>query len=309
VAKEEHVAVEALRGSGPNGRIIERDVRAYLESLEGISYTPAAAEVAFDEGVSLVDVAGVAGDERITEQDVRQAVESGQVRRAAAGQIQTVELSPMRQTIAQRMTASKQAVPHFYLVGDVRMREAVEFLEEYSQAHDKKVTATALIVKAMGMALAEHPQVNASFEDDSLTLHASCNVGVAVSVEDGLFVPVVRDADSKRLVQIASDIRSLAKTAREGRLVPEQYEGGSATVSNLGMFDVDFFQPIINPPESCILGVGSIKDEVVAVDGGIRIEPVCTFSLAADHRVVDGVAAAEFFRTVREIIADPSGLA
>ena len=309
VAEEKHVAIETLRGTGPNGRIIERDVQAYLESLEGLSYTPAAAEVAYEEGVSLVDVASVAGEGRITEDDVRQAIESGKVRRAATGgQVQTVPLSPMRKTIAQRMTASKQNVPHFYLVGDVLMRDAVEYLAEYSVEHDAKVTATALIVKAMGMALSEHPNVNASYEGDSLTMHGSCNVGVAVSVEDGLFVPVVRDADRKSLLQIATDIRSLARAARDGKLTPDQYEGGCATVSNLGMFDVDFFQPIINPPESCILGVGAIKDKVVAVDGGIRIEPVCTFSMAADHRVVDGVAAAEFFRTVREIIADPSGL-
>jgi pyruvate dehydrogenase E2 component (dihydrolipoamide acetyltransferase) len=265
--------------------------------------------VAFQEGVSLVEVAGVSGEGRITEQDVRQAVESGKVRPAApGGGVQTVELSPMRRTIAERMTASKQNVPHFYLVGSVLVRDAMAFLDGYCQEHDAKVTVTAVIVKAMGMALSEHPAMNASFEDQSLTMHSGCNVGVAVSVDDGLFVPVVRDADGKSLVQIAADIRSLAKAAREGKLRPEQYEGGSVTVSNLGMFGVDFFQPIINPPESAILGVGTIKDQVVAVDGGIRIEPVCTLSLAADHRVVDGVAAAKFFRTVRELIADPSGM-
>jgi pyruvate dehydrogenase E2 component (dihydrolipoamide acetyltransferase) len=308
VAREKHVAVEALTGSGPNGRIIERDVLAHLESLEGISYTPAAAEAAFDEGVSLLDVAAVCESERVSEQDVRDAVESGKVTRATGGAAQTVQLSPMRRTIAERMTASKQSVPHFYLVGDVPMRQAVEFVGEYAAAHDLKVTPTALIVKAMGMALREHPAMNASFRDGSLTMHGACNVGVAVGVEDGLFVPVVRDADRRSLAQVAQDIRSLARTAREGGLRPDQYEGGCATVSNLGMFGVDFFQPIINPPESCILGVGAIQDKVVAVDGGIRIEPICTLSLAADHRVVDGVAAAQFFRTVREILADPSGI-
>jgi pyruvate dehydrogenase E2 component (dihydrolipoamide acetyltransferase) len=214
----------------------------------------------------------------------------------------------MRRTIAQRMTASKQAAPHFYLVGEVMMRPALDLIRARA-AQSGKVTVTGLLVKAVGLALREHPRVNARFDGDAVVLNPDCNVGVAVAVEDGLFVPVIRHADRKGLDEVSAELASLGADARAGRLIPGQYEGGSITLSNLGMFGVDYFLPIINPPESCIVGVGAVREQVVAVEGGMRIEPVMKVSVSADHRVVDGAEAARFFQTLKRLLEDPGGLA
>jgi len=308
VADELMIPVYAVAGTGPCGRIVERDVLLHAERLDAVSFTPAAQAVALAESVDLLDVATLISDRRITEDDVRQALASGKVAavRQSAGEV--VLMSAMRQTIAQRMTASKQTVPHFYLTGEVNMRTAIADLENYNVGRESRVTLTALLIKAIGLALREHPRVNAVFAGDSIVLHDHCNVGVAVAVDDGLFVPVIKDVDRRDLADIMQTLRDLAAGARSGQLTPEQYEGGSITLSNLGMFGVDFFQPIINPPEVCIVGVGAVKDRVVAVDGVPTVEPMMQLSVAADHRVLDGVAAAEFFATVRELLQEATAL-
>ena len=308
IAKEQRVPLGALRGSGPGGRIIERDVTDYLAKLDGVRYTPAARVSAYEAGVSLVEVGATAPGQRITVADVEAAARSRAARPAAVVPGERITFTAMRHTIAERMTASKQTVPHFYLVGDVMMRAGMDRVREISAASGRKVTVTALLIKAVGVALKRHPRVNARFDGDAVVLNSACNVGVAVAVEDGLFVPVVRGADGKDLPTIGEELRKLAGLAREGRLVPEQYEGGSITLSNLGMYGVDYFLPIINPPESCIVGVGIIKEEAVVVDGGIRIEPVMKVSVSADHRVTDGAEAAEFFRTMKGLLENPDEL-
>jgi pyruvate dehydrogenase E2 component (dihydrolipoyllysine-residue acetyltransferase) len=308
VAEELKIPVFAVTGSGPGGRIIERDVLAHAERLSAVAFTPAAEAVALAESVDLLAVAALVSGRRITEDDVRQALASGKVAavRQSAGEV--VALSAMRQTIAQRMTASKQTVPHFYLTGEVNMRASMAYLEEYNAGRESRVTLTALLIKAMGLALQEHPRVNAMFAGDSIVLNEHCNVGVAVAVDDGLFVPVIKDVEKRDLADIMQTLRDLAAGARSGRLTPEQYEGGSITLSNLGMFGVDFFQPIINPPEVCIVGAGAVKERVVVLDGEPAVEPTMLLSVAADHRVLDGVAAAEFFATVRELLEEASSL-
>ncbi len=220
VADERKVPVRALRGSGPGGRIVERDVEAYLEKLSAVPHTPTAREVAFEKGVSLLDVARRVGGRRIEKADVEAAAEAGVGQVAAAGE--RLALSHMRRTIAARMTQSKQTVPHFYLVGDVLMGAAMAYVKELSAASGTKVTLTPLLVKAVGVALRQNPRMNARFAGDAIVLNADCNVGVAVAVDDGLFVPVVRQADAKGLTEISSELRSLAEAAREGRLIPEQ---------------------------------------------------------------------------------------
>jgi pyruvate dehydrogenase E2 component (dihydrolipoamide acetyltransferase) len=305
IGEELHVPVAALRGSGPGGRVVERDVQAYVDALRGIKHTPAAAAYACEQGVSLVEVASGLDGGRITREDVEEAVESGRVRPGSARVAeQRVDLSPMRRTIAERMTAAKQAIPHFYLVGDVLMRKARGLLAEIS-AEGTKVTVTGLLIKAVGLALKAHPRVNCRFDGNAVVLNPRCNVGVAVAVDDGLFVPVVNDADRKTLPAISGELRALAGQAREGTLIPEQYEGGSITLSNLGMYGVDYFLPIINMPQSCIIGVGKMSDQVLAYDGGIRVEPVMKLSLSADHRAIDGAQCAEFFQTLKGLLEEP----
>jgi pyruvate dehydrogenase E2 component (dihydrolipoamide acetyltransferase) len=305
LAEEQKVPLKALRGSGPGGRVVERDVEEYLAKLDAIPHTATARAYAFEKGVSLVDVAGRAGGRRVVAGDVEAAAEAALEQTAFAGE--RLPLSHMRRTIAARMTQSKQSVPHFYLVGDVMMGAAIAYAQHQSTS-GAKVTLTHLLVKAVALALRKAPRMNARFDGDAIVLNAHCNVGVAVAVEDGLFVPVVRNADEKSLGEIGSELRSLADAARQGRLIPEQYEGGSITISNLGMFGVQTFLPIINSPESCIVGVGAVTDQVVAVNGGIRVEPVMAVSVSADHRVADGVAAAQFFSTLKALMEKPEDL-
>jgi len=309
IAAEKKVPLAALRGSGPGGRIVERDVIEYLTDLGGVRRTPAAVAHAYDAGVNLLHVAAGVGARRVRKEDVEAAVRSGLGRSAAALPAgERLPLSPMRRTIAERMTAAKQAAPHFYLVGHISARAALDLLKR-AEAAGGRPTVTALLVKAVALALKKHPRVNARFDGDAVVLRQDCNVGVAVAVEDGLFVPVVRGADAKGLAQISAELRSLAETARAGKLIPEQYEGGCITISNLGMYGVDYFLPIINPPESCIVGVGAISDQVVVRDGGIAVEAVMKVSLSADHRILSGVEAAQFFQTLKALIEDPGQLA
>ena len=305
IAQEQKVPLAVLRGSGPDGRIIERDVREHLEKLGNIKYTPAAREAACEAGVSLLEVEPSKGG-RVTKADVLRLAQAE--RPAAARPGERLALSAMRQTIARRMAQSKQTVPHFYLIGEVMMRKALGLREELNASGDVHITITDLLVKTAALALARHPRVNARFEGDTIVINASLNIGVAVAVEDGLFVPVVRDADRKGLAQISAELKSLAQTAREGKLTPEQYEGGSITISNLGTFGVDYFLPIINPPEACIIGIGRLAQQVVARDGAVAVEPVMKVSLSADHRVIDGAEAARFFQTFRELLEEPEEL-
>ncbi|MGD2174962.1 MAG: dihydrolipoamide acetyltransferase family protein [Candidatus Brocadiaceae bacterium] len=306
IAREQKVPLEAVQGTGPGGRIIERDVLAYAEQTRGLRFTPAARELAFQQGVDLRAVAQRAGDRRVRVEDVQEAPRAAAPGRGREGE--RVPLSPMRRTIAERMSESQRAAPHFYLVGEVEMDAAVELLRELNEATEQKVTVTTLLVKAVGLALAEHPQVNARFGGDAILLNDACNVGVAVAVEDGLFVPVIRDAERKGLAQIASELRGLAEAAREGRLRPDQYEGGSITLSNLGMYGIDSFQAIINPPESCIIGIGAIKEQPVARNGGLAVSRMMKVSISADHRVVNGAEVAEFFGTLSELLEEPERL-
>ncbi len=305
LAREREIPLEVLRGSGPGGRIIERDVLEYDERLSGVRATPTARRLAYQRAVDLVSVAREVGDHRVRKADVPEAPEA-----APAGEEpgRRVALSPMRSTIAERMAESKQTVPHFYLMGELRADRAMELRERLGAKEGRKVTLTALLVKATGLALREHPRVNARFDGDAVVLNERCSVGVAVAVEDGLFVPVVRDADRKNLPTIAGELTSLAESARAGQLLPRDYEGGSITISNLGMYGVDYFQAIINPPESCIIGVGRAKPQVVAEDGEPAVATVMKLSLSADHRVIDGAEAAEFFRTLRELLEEPERL-
>ncbi len=306
LAEEQKVPITVLNGTGPEGRIIERDVEAYVERRDETRYTPTALETALQREVDIVQLAEQVGDARITKEMVLDATPVTRTGMPQGGE--RVELSPMRQTIAERMTRSKQNVPHFYLVGQVNMRSAMKFREERNETGGAHLTVTDLLVRAAGVALGKHPRMNVRFDEDGIVYNAHANVGVAVAVDDGLFVPVIQNADQRSLVDISDDVKSMAESARQGSLPPEKYEGGSVTISNLGTYGVDYFMPIINEPESAILGVGQISEEVIAEDGAIRVEPIMKVSVSADHRAVDGALAADFFATFRDLLEDPAQL-
>jgi pyruvate dehydrogenase E2 component (dihydrolipoamide acetyltransferase) len=211
----------------------------------------------------------------------------------------------MRKAIARRLTESVQSAPHFYVTMDVDMDRAVAMREQIVAAQEAKVSYNDLIILCCAKALAKFPMVNASWGGDKIVTHGEVHVGVAVALPDGLITPVVRNADRKGLLDIAREVRELAGRAREKKLKPEEYTGSTFTISNLGMFDVDEFTAIINPPDSAILAVGAVR-KVPVVDGDtVRPGHRMKITMSSDHRVIDGALAAQYLQEVRRLLENP----
>ena len=300
LSEAEKVPLGILRGSGPEGRIIEEDVERYLQSIRNLKVAPVARELAYQQSVDLTQVKGSGSDGRIMKEDVEAAAKAPM---AAAGAMESrrEELTAMRKVVGQRMTLSKTTVPHFYLTIDVDMSRAMAFRKELNAKHNAKVSFNDLIIKACAESMKEMPRANASFQGDHIELKSRVDISLAVALEGGgLMVPVVRDVQNKDCLQIWHDTQELIQKARSKHLTPDDYEGGCMTISNLGMMDVDSFTPIINPGQSCILGIGKIQDKAVVRDGGIHIRPMMTVTLAADHRVMDGAEGAKFFAGIKK---------
>ncbi len=204
----------------------------------------------------------------------------------------------MRRVIAQRMTEVKPGVPHFYLTVDVDMEAAMKIREE-AKALESKVSVNDIIVKAVAIALRRYPKVNVSLQGDHILQYETADVGIAVALEEGLITPIIRDADQKGLSAISAESRELAERARKRALKPDEYSGGSITVSNLGMFGIDQFVAVINPPQAAILAVGAVADKAVVRDGQVQVRKTMTATLSCDHRVIDGAVGAEYLRNSR----------
>ena len=228
---------------------------------------------------------------------------------AAAGDDQLQTLTRSQAIVARRMVQSRQTVPDFALEVDVDMSECLRMRSEFKQFADPAPSLNDLIVKASALALRRHPRANASFRDEQFALHPRVNVAVAVAADDALIAPVVFDADAKTLGAIAADTRRLIESVRSGRVAPADLEGGTFTVSNLGMYGVDRFEGIINAPQSAILCVGAVSDRPVAIDGELAVRPVASFTLAADHRILYGADAARFLVEIRGLLEHPLALA
>jgi pyruvate dehydrogenase E2 component (dihydrolipoamide acetyltransferase) len=277
-----------------------------LDKLPGVKTTPLAARVAADLGV---DLASVGKDGRIFKADVLAAlapptVPAVQVSSAAAARVRRVPMSAMRQTIARRMSASWSVAPmvHYDLRADVT---ALAELKKNLCAGGKKISYTDILVKVAARALKEHPLVNASVEGNEIILHDYVNIGVAVALPNGLIVPVIKGAEAKGIGGISEELKALAEKALQGRLAEEEFSGGTFTLSNLGMYGVESFTPIINQPESAILGVNAIVKTAVELEGQIVMRPLMNLSLTADHRLVDGAEGARFIALVRDLIESP----
>ena len=210
----------------------------------------------------------------------------------------------MRKTIARRLAESKYTAPHYYVTVDVGMDRAVDLKQQLAEA-GTKVSYNDMIVKAAARTLTHFPMVNASWSDEAITTHAEVHIGVAVAVEDGLMTPVVRNADRKSVMEIAVEIRDLAGRARTRKLRPDEYMGSTFTISNLGMFDVTEFTAIINPPDSAILAVGSVRKLPVVVDDEIVVGNRMKLTMSSDHRVIDGALAAQFLAELRRLLENP----
>ncbi|MBR9988417.1 MAG: pyruvate dehydrogenase complex dihydrolipoamide acetyltransferase [Gemmatimonadetes bacterium] len=284
LAEESGVELSAVEGTGPGGRITKRDIEAAAQA------GPSAKQGA-DAGAEPSAAAPAAAP-----------------RVARGPDTEEVPLTQMRKTIAKRLAQSIGPIPTFYLTIECDMTRTMELRERANRALEKegvKASINDFIIKAVAVALARHPEVNASWGDSVIVRHHRVHIGVAVAVEDGLITPIVRDADAKRVRDIAVEVKELAGRAREKKLKPEEYTGATFSVSNLGMFGIVEFTAIINPPESGILAVGAVEEKVVVEDGEMVVRPRMRMTMSCDHRVVDGVMGAKFLQTLRELIEDP----
>jgi pyruvate dehydrogenase E2 component (dihydrolipoamide acetyltransferase) len=276
----------AGQGSGPDGRIVKADVERALGSEAAEQAPPPAPKPAPAETLASGTAVSAPG-------------EGDEVR----------ELSPMLKAVAKRMGDSKATVPHFYVSSEIDMTRALALRKELNEAladSGEKVSVNDLVVRACAQALVAHPQAHRSYVDGTHVYHAHANIGIAVALDDGLIVPVVRDADTKTVRQLAIEARDLAVRARDGKLKQREIEGGTFTVSNLGMLDVANFQAIINPPESAILAVGATGPRPVVVDGQIAVRQIMRATLSCDHRACSGADGARLLQTIKRYLQAPS---
>ena len=279
-----------------------------------IMASPLAKRIAKDKGIDLAQVSGTGESGRIVKRDVEnfsppQAVTSNAQPSVfvPAGQEKQEEIpnSQMRKTIAKRLGASKFSAPHYYLSVEYDMDAAIAFRKQYNSIPDTKISFNDIVVKAVALSLKAHPQVNSQWFDDKMVLNHHVHVGVAVAVEDGLVVPVLRFANEMNLPQIGSQVKDFAARARSKKLTPQEMDGSTFTVSNLGMFGINEFTSIINQPNSAILSVGAIVQKPVVKDGEIVVGNTMKLTLACDHRIVDGATGAQFLQTLKEYIENP----
>jgi len=278
MADEAGLRVSDITGSGPGGRVVKRDV-----------------ETAIAAGVSApLPVAPVAAAQPTTPAGPPRLVD------------ETLEPSQMRKAIAKRLVTSIGPVPHFFLTTEVDMGRVLELRKAMNARLEAgKIGVNDILVKVAAEALARHPEINASWQDDTIRRHGSVDIGIAVAIEDGLITPVLRAADRKGLLQISAEAAELIARARVKRLLPEEYQGATFSVSNLGMFDIDQFTAIINPPEAAIMAVGSTIEKPVVVNGEIQVRQRMRVTMSCDHRVIDGVTGARFLQTFKAMLENP----
>ncbi|WP_144636521.1 2-oxo acid dehydrogenase subunit E2 [Bordetella genomosp. 13] len=318
VALERGIALEGLAGSGPRGRIVKRDVERAAQagtastSMRGVAASDAVGSDALGSGVAASDAvasgAAASSGNAAGETASRGSASSAAAPDASASPAPSVRTphSNMRRTIARRLGDSKRSVPHFYLTVDCRMDALLDLREQANAQGARRLSVNDFIVKAAALALVEVPEVNVSWEPDVLVRHASADISVAVATDGGLTTPIVRGAGHKPLGQIADEIAMLAARAREHRLRPEDYTGGSMTISNLGMYGVREFAAIINPPQAAILAVGAAERRaIVDAQGALVAARVMTVTLSADHRAVDGAVGARWLAAFRGLVENP----
>lgn len=284
MAAELGIDINQVRGSGPGGRIIKRDIEAYL--------------AAQDQAAKAAKIAPApSGTPPMAIPSYEPTMEG----------YRAVPLTGMRQTIARRMVESKTTAPHFYITMDVDMAAAMALRSQLNALlpESDKISVNDFIIKASALALRQFPNINASFAGSEIHVHDQVNVGIAVARETGLVVTVVRDCDKKSLAEIAKDARELVGRAREGRMKPDDMVGGTFTISNLGMFDVDDFIAIIGPGQTAILAVGSVKQTPVVKDGQLAVGTRMKATISADHRVTDGAEAAKFMQAFKAALEQP----
>jgi pyruvate dehydrogenase E2 component (dihydrolipoamide acetyltransferase) len=286
LAKEQGIPLLSLKGTGPHGRIVSKDVESAKLGSTATAPASAAATLPSDSSV---------------------------LKNFAEGSYELVPHDGMRKTIARRLTESKQTIPHFYVAVDVSLEHLLALRERLNNSSTKnkegvpafKISVNDFIIKAMAMALMKVPDANVSWTDAAMVKHKHADIGVAVSIPGGLITPIVRKAETKGLAQISAEMKDYAKRARDRKLKPDEYNGGSAAISNMGMLNVKNFQAIVNPPHASILAIGSGERRPVVKGNEIKIEQQMTITLSTDHRCIDGALGAEFINAIRGYLEEP----
>jgi len=274
IASEKGVDIRQVAGTGEGGRIVKRDIETFVPTATAVS-----SPVISSQAVS----SAVLGQESFREEKVSQ----------------------MRKTIAKRLAESKYSAPHFYLTMEINMDKAIEARKSMNEFGAVKISFNDLVIKASAAALRQNPKVNSSWLGDKIRYNDHIHIGMAVAVEEGLLVPVIRFADQLSLSQISNQAKSLGQKAKNKELQPKDWEGNTFTISNLGMFGIDEFTAIINPPDACILAVGGIKETVIVKEGQMKVGNVMKVTLSCDHRVVDGAVGSAFLQTLKGLLEDP----
>ncbi|MCL4107321.1 UNVERIFIED_CONTAM: hypothetical protein GTU68_067232 [Idotea baltica] len=274
-----------------------------------IKSSPLARSMAKEANIDLNSIQGTGENNRIIKKDIEEYISSGKASQASSVESNFEygdhKVSQMRKTIARRLAESKYSAPHFYLTIAIDMDNAIKSRKSINENAETRISFNDFVVKASALALRKHPAINASWFGDKITYHKHINVGVAVAVADGLLVPVINNADYKSLSSINSEVKDLAGKAKTKKLQPKEMQGNTFTISNLGMFDIEEFTAIVNPPDSCILAIGSIKKIPVVKDGAVVPGNVMKVTLSCDHRVVDGASGAQFLATFKSYLENP----
>jgi pyruvate dehydrogenase E2 component (dihydrolipoamide acetyltransferase) len=279
LAAEKGIDIKSIHGSGDGGRIIKSDIDNYKSGAESTMPAAVSSSSAVSKTISTAPQGVVSFDE--------------------------VPVSQMRKVIAKRLAESKFSAPHFYLTMSIDMDKAVESRAKLNEVSPVKISFNDMVLKAVALSLKQHPKVNSSWLGDKIRINHHVNIGVAVAVEDGLLVPVVRFADTKSLSQIGAEVKDFAQRAKDKKLQPADWEGSTFTISNLGMFGIDEFTAIINPPDSCILAIGGISQVPVVKGGQIKAGNVMKVTLSCDHRSVDGATGSAFLQTLKSMLEEP----
>jgi pyruvate dehydrogenase E2 component (dihydrolipoamide acetyltransferase) len=312
------VKEETAPSATPNAAVAEETHQLSVNSDGRIKASPLAKRLASEKGIDLSRLHGSGDNGRIIKKDVDEfnpaasaaaatVQSSPSAAGAPAGQVsfEEVPVSQMRKVIAKRLAESKYSAPHFYLTMSVDMEKAVESRAKLNDISPVKISFNDMVLKAVAVALKKHPAVNSSWLGDKIRINHHVNIGVAVAVEDGLLVPVVRFADGKSLSQIAAEVKDFAQRAKNKKLQPSDWEGSTFTISNLGMFGIDDFTAIINPPDACILAVGAIQQVPVVKNGAVVPGNIMKLTLSCDHRVVDGATGSAFLQTLKGLLEEP----
>lgn len=303
--------------SSSNAPVISSSATSSFQDSSNIKASPLAKRVAKENNVNLASLSGTGPHGRIIKDDVLEFANSGGSKsgivRRNSQEFRAVKNGNIRKVIAKRLLESKQTVPHFYLSCEFKIDKLLEVRAAINEAADHdangnpayKVSVNDMIIKAVAMALHKVPEANSSWSDDAILIYNNVDISVAVAIDGGLITPIVKNADQKTIPAISVEVKQLVKKAREGKLQPEEFQGGSFSISNLGMFGIDNFAAIVNPPQSCILAVARAVEKPIVEHGQIKVANMMNVTLSSDHRSVDGAVGAEFLKALRRYIEHP----